>query len=57
MTRPASPAIGTVLISTALVAVTACSVRGTDIRAVEPTPPAAFEGATTSGVLGSGAEA
>ena len=46
MTRPASPAIGTVLISTALVAVTACSVRGTDIRAVEPTPPAAFEGAT-----------
>ena len=37
------PAIGAVLVAT-----TACSVRGTDIRPVAPSPPAAFEAATES---------
>src|SRR5262245_59997579 len=39
------PAVGSVFIGTALVAVSACSVRGTDIKPVPVTPPAAFEGA------------
>ena len=41
MTRRAHPAIGVLLVATV-----ACSVRGTDIRPVAPTPPAAFENAT-----------
>jgi multidrug efflux system outer membrane protein len=35
-------------IGTALVAISACSVRGTDVSPVMPTPPAAFEGASTA---------
>ena len=38
MIRLAHPAIGAVL-----VAITGCSVRGTDVRPVAPTPPATFE--------------
>ena len=38
MIRRAHPAIGALLIATA-----ACSVRGTDVRPVAPTPAAAFE--------------
>jgi outer membrane protein, multidrug efflux system len=41
--RRAHPAIGAVL-----VAITGCSVRGTDVTLVPPTPPAAFEGATNT---------
>jgi NodT family efflux transporter outer membrane factor (OMF) lipoprotein len=40
--RRAHPALGVVLIAT-----TACSVRGTDVRPVAPTPAAAFESANS----------
>ena len=43
MIRRTHPAIGAVLIATA-----ACSVRGTDIRPVAPTPRAAFESVDTA---------
>ena len=43
MTRLAHPAIGAVL-----VAITGCSVRGTDVRPVTPTPPATFESRDTA---------
>jgi multidrug efflux system outer membrane protein len=41
--RLAHPAIGAVL-----VAITGCSVRGTDVRPVTPTPPATFESRDTA---------
>jgi outer membrane protein, multidrug efflux system len=41
--RLAHPAIGAVL-----VAITGCSVRGTDVRPVAPTPPATFESRDTA---------
>ena len=43
MIRLAHPAIGAVL-----VAITGCSVRGTDVRPVTPTPPATFESRDTA---------
>ena len=45
MIRPVYPVIGAVLI-----AITGCSVRGTDIEPVPPTPPAAFDGAAVAGL-------
>ena len=43
MIRRARLAIGAVLVAT-----TGCSVRGTDIKPVAPTPAAAFESADTA---------